>query len=91
MWTVTGTQYYKAPEMLNGSAYDEKVDVWAIGVIAYQLCFGRLPFYSEYASEIIEQILSDEPSYEHPSISSLEVDFLKALLRKDPKQRLSCN
>lgn len=46
MWTVTGSQYYKAPEMLNGSQYDEKVDVWALGVIAYQLIFGKLPFYS---------------------------------------------
>lgn len=44
MWTVTGTQFYKAPEMLNGSAYDEKVDVWAVGVIAYQILFDRLPF-----------------------------------------------
>jgi serine/threonine protein kinase len=32
--------------MLNGMAYNEKVDVWAIGVIAYQLLFGKLPFYS---------------------------------------------
>ena len=90
MWTVTGTQYYKAPEMLNGSAYDQKVDVWAIGVIAYQLIFGHLPFYSEYVSETIDQILSEEPNYSAPNITALDIDFMKALLKKDPTVRLSC-
>ena len=34
MWTVTGSLFYKAPEMFNGS-YNQKVDVWACGVICY--------------------------------------------------------
>lgn len=44
MWTMTGTIQYKAPEMFQGKEYDELVDSWAVGVITYQLIYGRLPF-----------------------------------------------
>ena len=35
MWTVTGNLYYSAPEIFEGSGYDEKIDMWAIGVVLY--------------------------------------------------------
>lgn len=46
MWTLTGCVYYCAPEILNEEdlGYDEKVDVWSVGVILYQLSMGKLPF-----------------------------------------------
>lgn len=34
MWTVTGSLFYKAPEMFKGS-YDQKIDVWGCGIICY--------------------------------------------------------
>jgi serine/threonine protein kinase len=37
MFTVTGTLSYKAPEMLKGGGYSCRVDIWALGVILYQL------------------------------------------------------
>lgn len=43
MWTATGSLFYKAPEMFQGS-YDEKIDVWACGIIAFELLHGFLPF-----------------------------------------------
>ena len=43
MWTITGTLYYRAPEMFSGG-YREPVDVWAAGVLLYQLVSGRTPF-----------------------------------------------
>jgi len=41
---VTGTPYYMAPEVLTGH-YDYKCDLWSIGVIAFKLLCGSLPFY----------------------------------------------
>ena len=45
MYTDTGTLSYKAPEMLKSSGYDKKVDMWAIGVLCYEMLTGNLPFY----------------------------------------------
>jgi serine/threonine protein kinase len=48
MWTSkTGTLFYKAPEMFNGS-YTNKIDVWAAGIVAYELMHGKHPFISDY-------------------------------------------
>ena len=47
MWTATGTLYYKAPEMFKGS-YDEKIDVWSCGIVAFEILHGYPPFVYEY-------------------------------------------
>jgi calcium-dependent protein kinase len=50
MLTLTGTPYYRAPEMFEGGGYDEMVDLWALGVTMYKLMTGATPFESEYHS-----------------------------------------
>jgi serine/threonine protein kinase len=42
--TMCGTPLYASPELLRGERYDEKIDLWAVGVMAYELYFGRGPF-----------------------------------------------
>lgn len=44
MWTPTGTPAYKAPELYQGGAYQELVDMWAAGVILYECLLGKKPF-----------------------------------------------
>mgnify|MGYP002375202059 CR=1 FL=1 len=39
------------------------VDSWAVGVIAYQLLYGRMPFESDYMGDLIEKIVESEPLY----------------------------
>ncbi len=50
MLTLTGTPYYRAPEMFEGGGYDEMVDLWALGITMYKLMVGVTPFESEYHS-----------------------------------------
>lgn len=62
MLTRYGLPSYRAPEMIN-SLYDEKVDIWSIGVIAYQLLSGRLPFESDYEHDLMTKILNEKPNF----------------------------
>lgn len=67
MMTQTGLISYRAPELF-GSVYSQKVDVWAVGVIAYQLITGKLPFSDEYEQEQIKRIQNEDPSYDGLSL-----------------------
>ena len=52
--TYCGSKSYAAPEILQGRPYDpRKADVWAIGVIAYILLTGRMPFDETRGTEIV--------------------------------------
>jgi calcium-dependent protein kinase len=55
MWTVTGSLFYKAPEMFAGS-YSNKIDIWAVGIVAYELLHGHPPFMKEYVDDTIDDI-----------------------------------
>ena len=58
--TETGTLIIRAPEMINGGGYNETVDLWAVGVLLFEMINGFNPFFSEYVSEVIEKISKGE-------------------------------
>ena len=42
--TFCGTPLYVSPEILKGELYDEKIDIWALGILTYELLVGDTPF-----------------------------------------------
>ena len=89
-----GTQYTVAPEVLLDDGYDEKCDVWAIGVITYLLLSGESPFggagEGEDPRQVAKNILSGEVSFDDPvwdCVSGEAIDFIKSMLVLDPKKR----
>jgi len=79
MSTTHGTSYYIAPEVLNKS-YDERCDVWSIGVILYILLSGKPPFDGDDDQEITEQVKIGKVSYNDgvwPSISKDAKELMK--------------
>lgn len=52
MTLVLGSPLYMAPELVNRQPYTEKVDVWSLGVITYQLLVGKTPFEANSIKKI---------------------------------------
>jgi serine/threonine protein kinase len=60
--SVMGTPYYMSPEqLLSSKNVDERSDIWALGVIFYELLIGEPPFVAETGPEIIAQVLQNNP------------------------------
>ncbi len=65
MELVLGTAYYIAPEVLAGK-YDERCDIWSIGVILYILLSGEPPFFGNNDAEIIQKVKKGRYYYNKP-------------------------
>jgi calcium-dependent protein kinase len=88
-----GTPYTVAPEIIRGS-YDEKCDLWALGVITYLLLCGETPFGGLDGENMIlvkQSILRAQVHFEPwevwEHVSSEGKAFVKRLLQADPKKR----
>ena len=91
MTTFAGSPYYIAPEVLKGN-YDNKCDIWSIGIITYVMLTGILPFEGETNDEIFNKILTKEVNFEHPNFNIISNEakmFIKLCLEKDPNKRIS--
>jgi TolB-like protein/Tfp pilus assembly protein PilF len=87
---LTGTLPYMAPEQLKGEAADPRSDLWAAGVVIYEMATGKRPFPQTNSAMLINSILNEQPvppARLVPELSpSLENVILKAL-EKDPTRR----
>lgn len=87
-----GTISYAAPEVLLGESYDRSVDMWSLGVVAYLLVSGTLPFDDDNEDLILERVVSVEPDYQSPWIAKVSKNgknFIKSLLQKKPSKRMT--
>ncbi|KAG8991361.1 spindle assembly checkpoint kinase [Tulasnella sp. JGI-2019a] len=85
--TFCGTLDYLPPEMVEGKTHNEKVDHWALGVLAYEFCCGRPPFEEKDEKATYRAIL--RVKYRFPDLISEDArDLIRQLLVYDPNKRI---
>src|SRR6267378_3333758 len=85
-----GTVSYMAPEQVRGGNVDTRADLWALGVVLYEMLTGRKPFDGDEEVAIAHAILHDEPellSTHRGGVSPALEDLVLRLLQKDPAER----
>ena len=87
MSSAAGTPFYFAPEVIMEN-YNEKCDLWSVGVIIYTLLTGSPPFSAKNAEILYEQIKTQEPDYSKLP-SPISKEFVSGLLKKNHKERFS--
>lgn len=90
MMTSCGSAEYVSPDVLCGTGYTDKCDIWSIGVIAWMLLTGYPPFHGE-KKQMIANIKTARADWSHKSrwnkVSTDAKDFVRQLLVKNPEQR----
>ncbi len=89
--SLTGTLSYMAPEVVLRAGYREQVDWWSLGVLLYELLFGRRPFCGRNNKEIAASITGKRLTFPASSrhVSRAARAFIARLLVKDPRRRLA--
>jgi serine/threonine protein kinase len=84
---IAGTPYYMSPEQASGAPTDERTDLYALGVILYQLLTGEKPYVGATTGEILAQH-KEAPLPQLPRSLGVYQTLLDKLLAKEPAQRL---
>jgi Tol biopolymer transport system component len=87
---ILGTAAYMSPEQARGRSVDKRADIWAFGVVLFEMLTGRQMFAGETVSDTLAAVLREEIDWKAlpPSVSPALRRVLERTLQKDPKRRL---
>ncbi|MDQ1348482.1 MAG: eukaryotic-like serine/threonine-protein kinase, partial [Acidobacteriota bacterium] len=87
---ILGTAAYMAPEQARGGIVDKRADIWAFGVVLYEMLSGRRLFDGETVSDVLAAVLRAEVDFAAlPPEATVELrNLLRRCLERNPKNRL---
>ncbi len=88
--STVGTVSYMSPEQASGHGSDQRSDLWALGVVLYEMLAGKKPFEGDYQQAVIYNILNDVPEpvkNANPAVPQRIAGVVDRLLQKDPNDR----
>jgi serine/threonine protein kinase/Tol biopolymer transport system component len=83
---IVGTAAYMSPEQARGKNVDKRADIWAFGVVLYELITGRRLFTGDDVSEVLAGVIKDQPNLDTAPLQVRRL--LESCLEKDPVHRL---
>jgi Tol biopolymer transport system component len=83
---VIGTAAYMAPEQARGKQVDKRADIWAFGVVLYELLAGKPAFDGEDVTEILASVVKEKPDL--TTLPAQVRPLIECCLAKDPRNRL---
>ena len=91
-FSMVGSPYYMAPEIILKQGHWQAVDWWSLGILIYEMLFGLPPFYNRNTRLAYEKLLTRELEFPQfgggAPVSSAGKTLLQGLLAKDPLRRL---
>jgi serine/threonine protein kinase/Tol biopolymer transport system component len=90
MGVILGTAAYMAPEQARGKTVDRRADLWAFGVVLYEMLTGERLFPGETMTDVLASVVTREPDWEKlPADTPASLRrLLRRCLEKDPRRRL---
>ena len=88
--STLGTAAYMSPEQAHGEPADQRTDIWAMGVVVYEMLTGKHPFAGAYQEAVTYRILNEDPEFAtkiRPEVPARLDQIIERAIAKDPLRR----